>query len=187
MRKIIPIIFTTLVTWQCFMSCSKESSNACMPAAFSLTITPSAPCGGTGTVSVEITGNNPFTFTIDNSPVQTSPQFSKLKAGNHSLRIRSAAGCINDTVFAVPLTASGPQFAYVKSLLNRHCSSCHSGNNPHAGIDLTNDCTILGNWQRIKVRAVDGDPSPMPTGGLMPLAEREKIVRWINSGHRFED
>jgi uncharacterized membrane protein len=169
------------------MSCSKESSNACGPVAFSLNITPSSPCGGTGSVSVEISGNNTFTFVINDLPAQASPQFNTLKAGNHSLRIRSATGCIKDTVFAVPLIASGPQFAEVKSLLNRNCSSCHSGNNPQAGIDLTNDCVILGSWQRIKVRAVEGDPSPMPTSGLMPLAEREKIIRWINSGHRFED
>ncbi len=35
--------------------------------------------------------------------------------------------------------------------------------------------------------AEDRTLQAMPTSGLMPLAEREKIVRWINSGHRFED
>jgi uncharacterized membrane protein len=187
MRKIISIIFTTLVTWQCLMSCSKESPNACEPVSFSLNIKPSDPCSGTGIVSVEVAGNSAYTFFVNNLPAQASPQFSALKVGNYKLRIQSATGCKKDTVFVVPVIASGPLFADVKSLLSRNCSGCHSGNNPQAGIDFTNDCAILSNWQRIKQRAVEGDPSPMPTSGLMPLAEREKIVRWINSGHRFED
>jgi hypothetical protein len=34
---------------------------------------------------------------------------------------------------------------------------------------------------------VDGNPSPMPTGGLLPANERQKITDWINAGGRITD
>jgi hypothetical protein len=34
---------------------------------------------------------------------------------------------------------------------------------------------------------VDGNPSPMPPGGLLPASEQQKIINWINAGGRFAD
>lgn len=81
----------------------------------------------------------------------------------------------------------GPTFLKVKSILVTYCLQCHGGVNPQAGLDWSRDCDILTYWDRIKARAVDGDPSPMPQAGLMPLAERSKISAWIQAGHRYTD
>lgn len=187
MKRKTVFISLMIITLQFIISCSKESQHKCEDFSFSLIINPSHPCAGTGGVFVNIAGNGVFKYGINNLPAQESSQFSALKSGNYTLRLSSVTSCDKDTVFTVPVITSGPQFSEVKTLLNQHCSRCHSGNNPQAGIDLTNDCVILNSWQRIKQRAIDGDPSPMPTNGLIPFTEREKILRWINSGHLFED
>lgn len=81
----------------------------------------------------------------------------------------------------------GPAFLQVKRILATNCLQCHSGVNPQAGLDWSRDCDILTYWDRIKARAVDGDPSPMPQAGLMPMAERSLITAWIQAGHRYTD
>lgn len=187
MKREKVFISLMIIALQFFISCTKESQNKCEDVSLSLNITPSHPCTGTGSVFVNIGGNDVFKFGLNNLPAQESNQFTSLKTGNYTLRINTLTNCDQDTIFTVPVIPSGPQFSEVKNLLNQNCSRCHSGNNPQAGIDLTNDCVIISSWQRIKQRAIYGDPSPMPTNGLIPLTEREKILRWINSGHRFED
>lgn len=93
------------------------------------------------------------------------------------------------TCSSVDLSAQnpGPVFLQVKSILATHCLQCHSGVNPQAGLDWSRDCDILTYWDRIKARAVDGNPSPMPQAGLIPLAERSKISAWIQAGHQYTD
>ncbi len=81
----------------------------------------------------------------------------------------------------------GPLFLQVKRILSTHCLQCHSGVNPQAGLDWSRDCDILTYWDRIKARAIDGDPSPMPQAGLMPIDERSQISAWIQAGHRYTD
>jgi hypothetical protein len=56
-----------------------------------------------------------------------------------------------------------------------------------AGLDWKSSCDILQFWDRIKARAIDGNPSPMPQAGLLPLSEINKIMDWINAGHRYSD
>ncbi|MGB4770528.1 MAG: hypothetical protein WBP58_03670 [Chitinophagaceae bacterium] len=75
----------------------------------------------------------------------------------------------------------------MRRILFNNCIQCHSGVNPQAGLDWTRDCDILQYWDRIKARAVDGDPSPMPQAGLIPETERNKIMAWIQAGHRYSD
>jgi len=82
---------------------------------------------------------------------------------------------------------AGPAFLQVKRILANQCLQCHSGVNPQAGLDWSRDCDILQYWDRIKARAVDGDPSPMPQAGLIPESERNQIMAWIQAGHRYTD
>lgn len=79
----------------------------------------------------------------------------------------------------------GPVFLEVKKILATHCQQCHSGVNPQAGLDWSRDCDILTYWDRIKARAVDGDPSPMPQAGLISIPERKQIIDWINMGRPY--
>jgi hypothetical protein len=55
------------------------------------------------------------------------------------------------------------------------------------GMNWTVDCNIVTFKDRIKIRAVDGNPSPMPPTGFIPVSEQQKIVNWINAGGKFSD
>jgi uncharacterized membrane protein len=80
---------------------------------------------------------------------------------------------------------SGPLFNQVRTLLQNNCVSCHNPNNQNGGMDWTVDCNIVTFKNNIKLRAVDGNPSPMPPTGLLPASERQKITNWINAGGKF--
>jgi len=95
--------------------------------------------------------------------------------------VKTCAGVDISTV------SPGPKFLQVKRILANNCLQCHSGVNPQAGLDWSRDCDILQYWDRIKARAVDGDPSPMPQAGLIPESERNQIMAWIQAGHRYTD
>ncbi|MEP7257789.1 MAG: cytochrome c, partial [Flavitalea sp.] len=68
-----------------------------------------------------------------------------------------------------------------------NCSSCHNSSNQSGGKDWSVDCNIVTNKDRIKARAVDGNPSFMPQGGQLVQEDKDKITAWINAGGRFSD
>jgi uncharacterized membrane protein len=82
---------------------------------------------------------------------------------------------------------AGPLYTAVKSIMSSNCSSCHTGSNGTGGKDLTTDCNIVTNKDRIKARAVDGSPSFMPQGGQLSAADKKSISDWVNAGGRFSD
>ncbi len=145
------------------------------PASGSITVTPS---GGTG----------PYTFRLNSGSFQASNIFSNLVAGAYSVTAKDANGCTGtQNNVLVPDLPEGPLFADVKIVLQNNCVSCHNGSNPQGGMNWTIDCNIVQFKDRIKARAVDGNPSPMPPTGLMSSSERQKITNWINAGGRYTD
>ena len=93
----------------------------------------------------------------------------------------------NLTGVTVASRSEGPKFTAVKSLIQANCVTCHNATNASGGVNLSTDCSIVSAKDRIKARAVDGNPSPMPSGGLLPAAERQKITDWITAGGRVID
>jgi mono/diheme cytochrome c family protein len=76
-------------------------------------------------------------------------------------------------------TASVTYTKDIAPILQSRCNGCHSsGQSPNMGT-YDNAKTLK---DRIKARAVDANPSPMPPSGLIPASERDKITRWINAG-----
>jgi uncharacterized membrane protein len=104
-----------------------------------------------------------------------------------SCKKQEQAPTVTCSAVDLSLQTPGPAFLQVKRILATHCLQCHSGVNPQAGLDWSRDCDILTYWDRIKARAVDGDPSPMPQAGLMPKDERNQIMAWINKGHLYKN
>lgn len=88
---------------------------------------------------------------------------------------------------------AGPFFTAVKNIMETHCavSGCHVGSNAQSGINLSNNCTIVNQKDRIKIRSVDqaDTPSQMPPPPRAPLttAERQAITNWIAAGGKFTD
>jgi uncharacterized membrane protein len=94
-------------------------------------------------------------------------------------------GCIASNTTNLPIATAGAKFSAVKSIMLASCatSGCHSGSSPQSGINLSDDCTIVNQSNRIKIRSVDGTPSFMPPGGgQLSAADKQKIVDWINAG-----
>jgi uncharacterized membrane protein len=87
----------------------------------------------------------------------------------------------------------GTKFTAVKAVLANNCalSGCHSGAAPQNGINFTDNCTIVAQAARIKLRAVDqaGTPNQMPPPPNLPLstADRQKITDWVAAGGKLTD
>jgi uncharacterized membrane protein len=82
---------------------------------------------------------------------------------------------------------AGPLFSAVKNLMQANCVSCHNTSLANGGMNWTVNCNIVANKDRVKARAVDNIPSPMPPTGPLPQSEKDKINAWINAGGRYTD
>jgi hypothetical protein len=171
-----------------FYSCTEDSETPCdLQDTMFVSSTASHPCSGSGTIQITGPVGDNFQYKIDNQPFQNLPTFLNVNVGKHILVVKDDNGCqINKEVIIEPIP-KGNTFNQVSQILANRCSSCHSGNNPQAGLNLTKPCDILNHWDRIQARAVNGIPSPMPQAGLIPLEERNKIMEWIANGHTYED
>lgn len=191
MQKTANKILLILIPCFCFaiFGCSKKEAKECDIKPVIATTTTSDPCIAQGTITVTAPLGNNIQYRITNLSFQSSPVFNNLLPGSYTITAKDENGCSHSSDAEVlPVTMTpGSLFSMVKSVLGSNCVSCHGGSNPQSGIDFSRNCDIINNWSRIKARAVDGNPSPMPQGGLLPLSERNKIVNWINAGHRFTD
>jgi len=105
-----------------------------------------------------------------------------LSSGSHTLSWSDPGGCTADTVIFIGGRAFGQRFLAAAGVLSRHCGGCHGGVNPHAGIDLNKPCQLPVHAERIRARALAGDPSPMPPAGLLPDSLLRVIDAWVASG-----
>ena len=151
------------------------------------TTTSSAACAtiGNGSITVTASGSTGFTYSVDAGAFQQSNVFSSIGAGAHSVSVKDLNGCLATVNVTVSATDPGPLFAAVKAMMANNCVSCHNASQAEGGMNWTVDCNIVANKDRIKARAVDANPSPMPPTGLLPAADRQKIVDWINGGGQF--
>jgi hypothetical protein len=184
LRSYLPLLCVSLLLWGC---AKKETATSCTSFAVTAAATASDPCLPQGIITVTSPTGTGFEYQAGNGNWQSSPQLGPFVAGQYNLTVKDGRGCTSSIFVVVNAKAAGPLFSQVKSLLAVNCTSCHSGPNPQAGLDWTDNCTIVKSWSRIQARAVDGNPSPMPQGGLLPMSERNKITNWIAAGHRFTD
>jgi large repetitive protein len=139
----------------------------------------------TGRITVTATGSTGFTYTKDGGTTyQASNIFNSLATGNFTVGVKDANGCVSSVATTVPVAAAGPLFASVKALMTANCAfaGCHAGINPPGTHDFTVDCTIVTQSARIKLRAVDANPSVMPPTGSLSTVDKQKITDWINAG-----
>lgn len=144
------------------------------------------PCSGSK-ISVSASGSTGFSYSIDGGTLQVSSDFSNVAVGDHTVTVKDAAGCSQSAKVTVTKTASGPFFAAVRNLMTNSCTSCHSGATPSAGKDFSNDCIVVTNKDKIKLRTIDGTPSFMPQGGKLSVANMKIITDWVNAGGRYSD
>ena len=148
------------------------------------------PCvNASGSIVAAATGGTaPYTYSLGGGAFQSTATFSNLNAGTYSITAKDANGCTGTQGSIVVGTRSaGPLFTAVRTLIQNNCVSCHNASTANGGVNLSNDCAIVSAKDRINVRAVQGTPSPMPTSGLLPAADRQAITNWINAGGRVTD
>lgn len=74
--------------------------------------------------------------------------------------------------------------AHVKTIIKNHCYSCHSGQFPKRGIDLTT-------YEAVRFQAEEGnllsrinnETKSMPPMGLMSRNERSTIINWVKNNY----
>lgn len=81
-------------------------------------------------------------------------------------------------------TAAISYAAIIQPMIAQNCaiSGCHVTNAQLP--DLSSYAGVLANKDRVKARAVDGAPTPMPAAGLMSAENRNKLGTWIDRGAR---
>jgi SprB repeat len=153
------------------------------------TITGNTPCeANTGQITAAATGGTgSYTFSINNGSFQASNTFGPLASANYIITAKDGNGCTGSSNAIVSNVAAGPLFTAVKNLVQANCVSCHNTAVTNGGMDFSVDCNIVLNKDRVKARAVDGNPSPMPQGGLLPVSEQQKITNWINAGGKYSN
>ncbi len=156
----------------------------------STAITNNTPCetGNTGSITVTAAGGTgPYTYSRNGTTFQGSNIFNTLSAASYTITAKDANGCIGTTTSTVANAPAGPLFLAVKSVLQANCSSCHNSTVQNGGMNWDVDCNIVQNKDRVRIRAVDGNPSPMPPTGLISASDRQKITDWINAGGKFSN
>lgn len=138
-----------------------------------------------GTITVISPIGSEYTYSINNNTFQASTNFFNLAAGNYVVTTKSKVGC-TDTAM-ITINGYGPKFYAVRTIVNGYCGPCHLNGTINGGKNFDDDNSIVNSWDRIKLRAVDGNPSFMPQGGELTTPDKQKILDWVNAGHKVTD
>lgn len=170
------------------------ATNACGGTVITITsnTTNAVPCGGTaGSISIAATGSTGFTYSLNNGNFQASNSFANLTAGNYTITVKDASGCTQTASVTINAAPAGPLFSAVRDIIQSNCSSCHNNANQQGGMNWTVDCNIVSQKGNIKTRAVDQAGTaiqmPQPPNPPLSVAERQKIVEWINAGGSYSN
>jgi SprB repeat len=155
----------------------------------SLSATSNVPCeANSASITVNASGGTmPYMYSLDGGIFQSANSFTNTASGSHIITVKDANGCAGSGSTTVNNYPIGSLFAQVKSIVQYSCIGCHSATNSQGGLNLAVDCNIVAYKERIKARAVDGNPSPMPVNGLLPANQRQRITDWINAGGQLNN
>ncbi|MES2893306.1 MAG: Ig-like domain-containing protein [Bacteroidota bacterium] len=169
------------------------TNDACIGKTFTVTgaVTSSDPCAANGSIVITAAGGTGFSYSLNNGTYGSANTFANLAPGAYTLNAKDGDGCIKSVTATIGASAAGATFAPVRAILQTNCavSGCHTGAGAQNGINFSDDCVIVSNWDRIKARAVDCNPSVMPPAPKQALSatDKQKILDWITAGHKYVD
>ena len=178
-------------------SCNKNDSQTIDPCTgYNVTInhthTESVGTSNNGTITISAPRGDTITYKLNSGSYQDSWYFTNLTPGNYVVTIKNQKGC-TDTA-QITILNYGPKYAAVKQLISGgggsgYCGPCHLNGGINGGKNFDTDASIISSWDRIKARAVDNIPTPMPPAPNVSLTtvDKQKIVDWVNAGHRQSD
>lgn len=189
--KIWRLLFNTIMIMFLF-SCSKNDGPApdpCVGVSYDVLYFKTEAIGSSnnGTISINFPAGDTISYQLNSGSFQTSPNFANLAPGNYVVTVKNQKGC-TDTA-QITILNYGPKYAAVKQLITGYCGPCHLNGATNGGKNFDTDASIIASWDRIKARAVDGNPSFMPQAPNSPLStvDKQKITDWVNAGHRQSD
>ena len=198
MRQKLTISCLLAATIVLINSCNKNDTQTTDPCAgYNVTInhthTESVGTSNNGTITILAPRGDTITYKLNSGSYQDSWYFTNQAPGNYVVTIKNQKGC-TDTA-QITILNYGPKYALVKQLIGGpiigggYCAPCHLNGGMDGGKSFDSDASIISNWDRIKARAVDNLPSqmpPLPNSVLTP-PDKQKIVDWVNAGHRQSD
>ena len=184
-------IFTLLFSLSIFFfSCNKKDTpGPCQGVTYDVQYFKTEAIGtqNNGSISITYPIGDTISYSLNNGPFQLTAAFSNLAPGNYVLTIKNQKGC-TDTA-NISIFNYGPKYALVRQIVNGYCGPCHLNGGTDGGKNFDIDANVVNSWDRIKARAVDGNPSFMPPAPNSPLTtvDKQKIIDWVNAGHRQSD
>ena len=182
-----PLALVTVITLLA-TACGKEKApDPCAGLNYDIQYSSNPAVGGiaNGNITVLTPRGDTLTYSVNNGTAQSSPVFNGLAAGTYMVKVINQKGC-SDTV-RVTLTAYGAKYAAVKELIVGYCGPCHLNGSNSGNKNFDTDASIVASWDRIKARCVDGTPTYMPQNGQLTNIDKQKIMDWVNAGHRQSD
>lgn len=185
-------LLITLLFIVAIYSCSKSDADKvdpCTGVNFNITHTHTESVGtsNNGTISILTPRGDTISYKLNNGSFQDSWYFTNLAPGNYVVTMKNQKGC-TDTA-QITILNYGPKYAAVKQLIIGYCGPCHLNGGNSGTVNFDTDASIVAKWDRIKIRAVDNLPTAMPETPNVPLTnpDKQKIVDWVNAGHRTTD
>lgn len=188
----LPAVF--IISAAFALSCNKKDTTPPPPDpcigvnyVFEYFKTESIGTANNGSITINAPIGDTITYKLGNGAYQSSNIFSNLAPGNYVITAKNQNGC-TDTA-QITVLNYGPKYALVKQIILGYCGPCHLNGGMEGGKNFDTDASIVASWDRIKARAVDNIPSQMPQAPIAPLTapDKQKIVDWVNAGHRQTD
>lgn len=193
-------LFILLLTGSVLVpACSKKDStpvpDPCIGVSYTVDYfkTESIGTSNNGSITINYPVGDTISYKLGSGSYQASNFFSNLAPGNYVLTVKNQKGCTDTAQFTI--FNYGPKYAAVKVLIagiggiSGYCGPCHLDGGISGGKNFDTDASIIASWDRIKARAVDNIPTQMPELPNAPLTapDKQKIVDWVNAGHRQTD
>jgi hypothetical protein len=187
-RLTVLLVFITAI-----YSCSKNDTppppDPCLGVSYDVQYfkTESIGTSNNGSITINFPIGDTITYKLNSGSFQVSPIFNSLAPGNYVVTVKNQKGC-TDTA-QITILNYGPKYALVKQIVLGYCGPCHLNGGNQGGKNFDTDASIVASWERIKARAVDATPSQMPQAPNAPLTnpDKQKIIDWVNAGHRQSD
>jgi hypothetical protein len=186
--KIILFCSVFLGLLMIFISCNKTAApNPCLGVRYDIQYfkTESVGAMNNGTITITFPVGDSISYSLNNAAFQSSRAFNNLAPGNYLVTVQNLKGCTDTITIIIP--NYGPKYALVRQIVNGFCGPCHLNGAQMGAANFDTDNSIINGWARIKARAVDGIPSFMPQLSQLTNVDKNKILDWINAGHRISD
>ncbi|HUR67360.1 MAG TPA: hypothetical protein VMZ03_13500 [Chitinophagaceae bacterium] len=194
MRMSSRFVLLTVVAIISISSCNKKDStppvvDPCNGVSYIVDYfkTESIGASNNGTITINSPVGDTISYKLGSGTYQSLNTFINLAPGNYVITVKNQKGC-TDTA-QITIFNYGPKYALVKQIILGYCGPCHLNGAINGGKNFDTDASIVASWDRIKARAVDANPSQMPEAPNAALTgpDKQKIVDWVNAGHRQSD